>query len=143
MSVNLHQLPREFLEKAVATDELVKENLHCVNAVLSQMTRAAESQRGPQDRTPFRAPSCVSKKKKVITSADVLFSTQKLVKSKKGHLKSSEEQKKSSSSCNGALSGPTGRTPQTITGPGTLYPLPPFNGPANDQGEQRFSNGRT
>ena len=58
--------------------------------------------------------------KKVITSVDVLFSTKNLVKSKKV--------RKKFSSCDGALFGQTGRAPENMTGPGTLYsPAPSLN----------------
>ena len=69
--------------------------------------------RAPGQNT-IAGPHVCLQKKKVITSAYVLLSTQNSVKSKKR-----------SSSCNGALSGQTGRAPQNMTGPGIMYSPPP------------------
>ena len=69
----------------------------------------------------FFTQNLVKSKKKVITSVDVLFSTQNLVKSKK-------KKRKRSLSCDGALFRQTGRAPENMTGPGTLYsPSPSLN----------------
>ena len=96
-----------------------------------------EPARDPEQNATAGPLMCLQKKGH--TSADALFFTQNLVKSKKGHhvcrrpvfhknLMKSKKKRKRSSSCDGALFGQTGRAPENMTGPGTLYsPAPSLN----------------
>ena len=79
-----------------------------------------QEKRSHVHRRPIFHSKSSEEQKKVITSVDVLFSTENLVKSKK--------KRKSSSSCDGAQFGQTGRTPENMTGTATLYsPAPSLN----------------